>query len=161
MQPVGFSGDVGAQVAALMVEDGDDERTAAHAQRDAQERIEQQDDAAQVKTLHDEASSMRVQGGFDGVAAGVTAIAKACSPVAGAAGEGLEKVGDSAFGAYQKDDEASAAGSKAAANQAATAAKDDDDLANDANGDVGAAIDFARNYTQTEAATTQAALHRA
>jgi hypothetical protein len=153
--------DMGAEVAALAIENGDDERTTAHVERDAEEHTEAMADAAQVQAMHDEASNMRTQGWFDGGMAVGTAVLRAYCPAASAAIEGGTKVGDACFQSAQHDDEATAAAQKAAGDQAETAVKDATDTASDANADISTALDFYRTYTATEAATQQAALHHA
>lgn len=156
-----ISGDLGAQAAALAIQNGEDERRTGHEERDAAYAVEAHDDAEQVQTLHGEASDLRMQGGFDMAAGFVTAAAKAASPVAGAAMEGMQKAGDDLLAASQKDDDADAAADKAAADQAENAAKDAGERATDATSNINAALDFNRNYQATEAAVAQAALHRA
>jgi hypothetical protein len=157
-----MGGDVGDQVAALMVENGEAERTTDHQARDAAREAESQADTAQVQALHDEASSMRTQGWVDAAAGVGNAILKAYgTPIGQAAGEAATKVGDSAFSATQHDDEATAAADKAAADQAQAAAQDDTDAANDASQSIQTALDFDRTVQTTEAQTQLAALHRA
>jgi hypothetical protein len=153
--------DIGAQVAALAIENGDEERATAHVERDAEEHAEAAADAAQVQAMHDEASNMRTQGWVDGgIAVGAAALQSYC-PAAAAAVQGGAKVGDACFQAKQHDDEATAAAQKAASDQAQTAVKDDSDTATDANAAISTALDFYRTYTATEAAAQQAALHHA
>jgi hypothetical protein len=163
------SGDPGELMAALDVENGEAERTTAHQERDAEEAAETAADAAQLQAMHDEASSLRAQGVFDASTAVVGAcLAVACPPaasgaatvgglVAGHLSDGVEKLGDGFWKAAQHDDEARAT----AAKQHADAARNATDAANDANANLGAALDFDRNYTSIEAQTQLAALHRA
>jgi hypothetical protein len=169
--------DPGDMLAALAIENGKAERTAAHQERDAEEAAEAQANAAEVQAMHDEASSVRAQGFFDaatavaGAVIGVTCAQPACaaagnkpSPlgiVGGHLSDGVEKLGDGFWKAAQHDDEASAAADKASAGQHADAAKDASDAAADANAAMSAALDFDRNYASTEAQTQLAALHRA
>ncbi len=156
-----FDGDLGAEMAALAVENGEVERTTAHEERDAQEVAETQADAAQVSAMHDEASSMRAEGWFDAGVGIAGAGAKAYSPVLAAGVDATEKLGDGFFHAAQHADDADATAQKAAADQAQTAAKDDDQAANDAEARIGTVLDFDRNYSATEAQIQLAALHRA
>jgi hypothetical protein len=153
--------DLGGQVAALAIENGDAERTTAHVERDAEEHAEAAADAAQVQAMHDEASKMRTQGWFDGGMAVGTAVLRAYCPAASAVTEGGTKIGDACFQASQHDDEATAAAQKAASDQAQTAVKDASDTVTDADANISTALDFYRTYTATEAATQQAALHHA
>ncbi len=155
------TGDLGAEIAAIAVRNGDVERDASHEAREAEERTEAKDDAAQVQDMREEASSMRMEGVFDAVTTVGTAYVKAYCPSAAFAGEAAEKLGDGFWHAAQHANEAEAAGQKAAADQAKGAAQDDGDAANDANGYVKAAIDFYREYASTEAQTQSAAIHRA
>jgi hypothetical protein len=175
-------GDPGEEMAALMVENGEAERTAAHQERETEEAAQQQADAAQVQAMHDEASSLRGQGVFDAATAVVGACIDVACPVATAgagatsaasagavteglvarhATDGVEKLGDGLWKAAQHDDEANAAADKASADQHASAAKDASDAASDANATLAAALDFDRNYTSIEAQTQLATLHRA
>jgi hypothetical protein len=62
-------GDLGAEIASMAVRNGDAERAASREARDAEERTEAKDDAAQVQAMRDEASSMRWQGVFDATTA--------------------------------------------------------------------------------------------
>jgi hypothetical protein len=167
------NGDPGEEMAAMAVENGETERTLAHQERDTEEAAEAQADAAQVKAMHDEASSLRAQGVFDAATAVVGAcLAVACPPAASGAptvqglvtghlSDGVEKLGDALWKSAQHDDEARATAAKAVATQHEDAAKDAADAASDANASLGAALDFDRNYTSTESQTQLAALHRA
>ncbi len=167
------NGDPGEEMAVIAVENGEAERTVAHQERNVEEAEAAQADAAQVQAMHDEASSLRAQGWFDAGTAVVGAcIAVACPPAASGAptvqglvtghlSDGVEKLGDGYWKAAQHDDEARATADKATATQHENAAKDAADAAGDANANVGAALDFDRNYTSTEAQTQLAALHRA
>jgi hypothetical protein len=162
MNAVGtYGGDLGAEVAALSIQNGQDERTTAHIERDNEEAAEAAADAAQVQAMHDEASSLRTQGWVDGAMAVGTAVLKAYCPAAGAAADGCTKVADGALSAAQKDHEAEATGSKAASDQAQTAVKDADETATSATSTINAALDFYRGYAAAESAAQQAALHRA
>jgi hypothetical protein len=154
------SGDLGEEMAALDVQNGEVERRTADEQRETEEAAEAQADAAEVQAMHDEASSMRAQGVFDGVVSIASSAAKAYCPAAGAAIDAGEKVGDGFWHAAQHDDEANAAAQKAAANQADNAIKTAAGAVDDANAAIAAALDFDRNYTTTEAQAQLAALHR-
>ena len=55
-------GDPGEEMAALAVENGEAERTAAHQERETEEAAQTQADAAQVQAMHDEACSLRAPG---------------------------------------------------------------------------------------------------
>jgi hypothetical protein len=166
-------GDPGEEMAALAVENGENERTTAHLDRQAQEQAETQADNAQVQAMRDEASSLRAQGVFDAATSVVGAcLAVACPPAASGApsvgglvgghlSDGVEKLGDGLYKAGQHDDEASAAAAKASADQHSNAAKDASDSVSDADATISTALDFDRNCTSTESQTQLAALHRA
>jgi hypothetical protein len=166
------NGDIGEEVAALEVENGETERTTAHEEREADEAAQAQADAAEVSEMHAEASNMRSEGIFDASTAVVGAcLAFVCPPAASGApsvgglvsghlSDGAGKLGDAWFHAAQHDDEANAALDKSAADQHGDAAKDAADAASAADAEITAALDFERNYTSTEAQTQLAALHR-
>jgi hypothetical protein len=155
------SGDLGAAIAALAVENGTAERSTSHEARDVEEQAEAQADAAQVKSMRDEASSMRLEGAFDAVTTIGTAYIKAYCPPVGFLGEAGEKLGDGVFHATQHSHEADAAAHRAEADQAKSAADKNTDAAGDADAYVKAAFDFYREYSSTEAQTQSAALHKA
>jgi hypothetical protein len=179
------AGDIGAEVAALAIKNGNSERTSAHEQRGLDEAEQQNADNEQVQDMRDEASSMRTQAWVDGgiglvgaaasvvvpmVAAGPAATGAAASTGATAADWGAAstagttaagKMVDGFFSAAQHGDEANAAQDKAAADRFASDASDAATAAGDANATVSNALDFARSYVTTEASTQAAALHRA
>jgi hypothetical protein len=166
-------GDLGAEIAALAIQNGNTQRATAHAQRAIDEADQERADAAQVQAIHSEASSMRAQAWVDGGIGVAAAFGDAFIPRAptggpsgwGAASTDLTaaatKMVDGFFAAAQHDDEADAASDKAAADRFANDAKDASDAANDATATINTALDFARSYVATEAQTQAAALHRA
>jgi hypothetical protein len=177
---VDCDGDPGEEMAVLAVENGETERVSAHQERQVEEAAEAKADADAVQAMHDEASSMRVQGFFDAA----TSVAGAAIAVAGpmpvassatssqAAGatrglvaghlmDGIGKLGDGLFRAAQHDDEANAAADKATATQHDDAAKDAAANAADASATISTALDFDRNYSSLNAQVQLAALHRA
>ncbi len=158
---IATSGDFGAEIASLAVQNGDAEVTTEHEARDVEEQAQARDDAAQVQAMHDEASSMRAEGVFDAVTAVGTGCLKAYCPTATFVGEAAGKLGDGLWHASQHHDEAAAAAQKASSDQAKGAAQNDGDAASDANGYVKAGLDFYREYVSTEAQTQSAVLHRA
>jgi hypothetical protein len=158
---VAVGGDLGAEIAALAVQNGDAERTTSHAARDAEEQAEAQHDAAEVQAMRDEASSMRMEGVFDAATAVGTGCVKAECPSAAFVCEAYGKLGDGVWHAAQHTDEANAAGQRAAADQAKSAAQNQGEAAADADAYVKAAFDFYREYTSTAAQTQSAAIHRA
>ena|ERR1019366_3313444 len=171
--PVIDGGDLGAEMAALEIKNGDAERSMEHTQRSLDEAAQRQADAAQVQSMHDEASSMRTGAWLNGAIGVAAAGASVFIPAAATGGPSTGgmaasdlttaggKLTDGLFGASQHDDEASAAQDKAAADRYASDAKDASDAANSADATVSNALDFARSYVATEAQTQAAALHRA
>lgn len=155
------SGDLGAAIAALAVENGTAERKLSHEARDVEEQAEAQADAAQVKSMRDEASSMRIEGVFDAVTTVGTEYVKAYCPPVGFFCEGADKLGDGIFHAAQHGHEADAASHRAEADQAKSAADKDTGAAGDADSYVKAALDFYREYSSIDAQTQSAALHKA
>ncbi len=158
---IATSGDFGAEIASLAVQDGDAEVTTEQEARDLGEQAQARADAAQVQAMHDEATSMRAEGVFDAVTAVGTGCLKAYCPGASFVAEAAGKVGDGLWHAAQHDDEAAAAAQKASSDQAKSAAQDDAEAASDAKAYVKAGLDFYREYVSTEAQTQSAALHRA
>lgn len=166
-------GDMGAEMAALAVKNGEAERATAHDERSVQEAAAERADDEQVQAMRSEASSMRSEGWFDatvGVASACVAIGfapaqgatESADAIAGAhVIDGAGKLGDGFFKAGQHDNEADAARDKAAADRAESAARDVADAATDANASISAALDFDRTYVSLEAQTQSAALHRA
>ncbi len=181
------TGDPGAEMAALAIENGEAERTNAHQERDAQEAAEAQANAAEVQKMHDEASSMRSEGVFDAVVGVAAAAATVALPIAfaadpaapaatmaqsqagaaraGTVGGGLVdsfgKLGDGFFHAAQHNDEAGAAADRASAGQHGDAVKDANDTAASADATISSALDFDRSYSSVEGQIQLAALHRA
>jgi hypothetical protein len=180
--PLIHPGDIGAEVAALAVENGQTERNSDHEQRRLDEAGQQTADDQQVQAIHEEASSLRTQALVDGaigvgtavVDAGIGIYAAQAASAASATSRyttgnaistalstGLSKVTDGLFGAAQKDDEANAAADKASADRYASDAQDASQDATDAESFVNSALDFVRGYEATVAQTQAAALHRA
>jgi hypothetical protein len=171
--PVIDGGDLGAEMAALEIRNGDAERSMEHTQRSIDEAAQQAADAAQVQSMHDEASSMRtgawVSGAIGIAAAGASVLIPAAATggpstwgmAASDLGTAGGKLTDGLFSAAEHGDEANAAQDKAASDRYASDAKDASDAASGADATVSNALDFARSYVATEAQTQAAALHRA
>jgi hypothetical protein len=143
----------------MAVSNGVVERWAAHDARQADEARIESEDAAEVKAIHSEAFSMRVEACFD---VGVTVAGAA----AGATTGGLIAKGGKAFidgwlSADQKDDEAVAKGHEAASTGAKTAADDAHDNLGAADAFIKAALDFYQEYVTTKSQTAQVATQRA
>jgi hypothetical protein len=178
-----LSGDPGAELAALMVTSGSQQRQAADAARQIQEKTEEQEDDAEVSAMRQKASDIQSAGWAEGLGmafeggmgvAGAAVSADAALGDAGAsqraAGAGLSaggKVGNAVgviAGGYDKADEATmdanAASHRAAADQARTAADDLKDAHKSGDDLVSAALEFYREYTGAKASERGAALHR-
>lgn len=178
------SGDLGAEMAALAVKEGTNERTFETHARDAYEEIEAREDDEEVASMRQKAVDIRTDamkegfgmmagGAFD-IASGVTTanVGATQASLQRASGEGaaLRGGGEVVRGiattwaagdkAAQATDDANAAQHKARADVAKDAAEDLHDAAKDAGDYVKAALDFYRDYVSTEAQTQGAALHK-
>jgi hypothetical protein len=154
------SGDPGAQIAALAIQTGSSQRRVARDIRDTEEANEAREEAAQVKAIHDKATSMRTQASFDGV--------MVCAEQASGGDKetatwfkGIQTVGDGLFKADQTDHDADAVAHASAAEHYKLGARNADDCKKDAGDYIKAALDFYREYVSTQAQTQSAALHRA
>jgi hypothetical protein len=154
------SGDVGAEFAALAVENGTVERSAARQQREVDEARVESEQAAEVQAIHREASSLRTQAWVD---AGSTLVAQTAGK--DTTGAAVVKAGkslaDGYFSAGQKDDEANAKACEAAATDAKSAADDAHDILNGASDYIKSALDFYQEYVTTRAQTLTVAAQRA
>jgi hypothetical protein len=155
-----FIGDPGAEVAALAVEQGGQERTAARGARAADEELQEHEDAESVQAMRDKASSMRTQAWFD---AGATVVKAACAQdkTDTELVEAGQKLGDGLFAAGQVNDDANVKAHESAAAGAKFAAQSDTDAIGDATEYIRAALDYYREYASTQAQTAAAAIHRA
>jgi len=178
-----LSGDPGAELAALMVDAGSRQRETAQAARETQEKVEEQEDDAEVNAMRQKASDIETAGWAEGLGmafegamgiAGAAVSARAAIGDPGASrravGAGLTAGGrlGSATGlvasAYPKADEATmdanAAAHKAASDRARTAGDDLKDARKSGDDLVSAALEFYREYTGAQASERGAALHR-
>jgi len=172
-----LSGDPGAELAALMVEAGTQQRQTAQAARETQERTAEQEDDAEVSAMRQKANDIESAGWAEGLGMafeGGMGIAGAAVGGAGASqrpiGAGLNaggKVGDAVglvAGGYAKADgatmDADAAAHKAAADRARAAGDDLKDARKSGDDLVSAALDFYREYTGAKSSERAAALHR-
>lgn len=173
------SGDIGAELAALMVQDGTVERATTRQQREDDEARALAQDAGEVQAIRAEASGMRVQAWVDVGATVVTEVAAIALTPAGAAQAAevsggsngpayalaLGKAGQGAidgyFGAAQKDHEANAKACEAAAADAKSAADDAHEALADANDLIKAALTFYQEYVSTRGQTLTVAAQRA
>jgi len=154
------SGDVGAEIAALAVQNGEVERSAAHEEREAAEARALAEEAQEVQAIRAEASSMRVEAWVDaGLTVGAQVVGS--SSTAGVIAKAGKALADGYFSAGQKDDEANAKAFDAAAGDAKSAAEDAHDTVADANEYIKAALDFYQEYVTTRAQTLTAAAQRA
>ncbi len=178
-----LSGNPGAELAALMVKAGAAQRDTAQAARETQEKVEEQEDDAEVGAMRQKASDIQTAGWAEGLGmafeggmgvAGAAVTAGAATGDAGATrradGAGIGaggRVGSATAliaAAYPKADEATmdanAAAHKAASDRARTAGDDLKDARKSGDDLVSAALDFYREYTGAKASERGAALHR-
>jgi hypothetical protein len=174
-----FDGDLGAQVAALAVQsDADTASVERRIQQSELDIAESESDRA-IEAMHQKANDVRVQGVVDGCATMGEGALQAASAYSGGGGgggggagggswaksastavEGSDKLLDAYFAGKQGDDDANVKTASDAADRANQAAKDAHDAAGAARDASDKALDFYRNYSQTEAATTLAILRR-
>jgi hypothetical protein len=165
--------DMGAEIAALALKTGQLQQDINTKAAETQDSIQDAADAAQVSTMHDEASTMRAgawESGLFQIGAGVSSLASAGVSSSGATGSAnaisqAMQSGSTLAGGLNKaaetDSEALATAQKAladAAQRSGSAARDGQKNASDF---VQAAIDFYREYQSTKAEAQAAALHGA
>jgi hypothetical protein len=176
-----LSGDMGAAIAALAVQQGNAEEQTETQAAEAQDTLQDNAEAAQVATLHSEASTMRAgawESGLLQIGAGVCTMGSAgvsmgtggsatggqIATLLKGAGEGVTGAGTIVGGlskAAATDLDASATASKALADAAGRAGDLDRDAHKSAESFVQAALDFYREYAQAKAQAEAAALHGA
>jgi hypothetical protein len=178
VQALAFSGDPGAELAALAVLSGNAQQRVTQQARDTEEKAEAVQDQLQVDELRGKADEIRnagwiegagmmMEGGLDLGAAGKVTLdgrptaagnrihayaefTKAFTAVGGATAKAEESTRDAAAAAH-----------KAAADQARAAADDLHDAKKAAGDFVAAALDFYREYVSSQASERSATLHRA
>jgi hypothetical protein len=170
-----------AQIAALALQQGQAQSDLDTKAEETQDSIADQADAAEVATMHQEASTMRAgawESGILQISAGACSIASAGAGIGATAGsgamgasgvmkglsEGLSGGGTIAGGlskAATTDLEASATASKALADAAQRSGGVDSDAKKSAQQFVQAAVDFFREYESTKAQAQAAAVHGA
>jgi hypothetical protein len=154
------SGDVGAEFAAMAVENGEVERSAAREERQAEEARVDFEEAEEVHAIRAEASSMRVEAWVDaGITVGAQVVGS--SSTTGVIAKAGKALADGYFSAAQKDDEANAKAFEGAAADAKSAADDAHDTIADANEYIKSALDFYQEYVTTRAQTLTVAAQRA
>jgi hypothetical protein len=174
-------GDMGAEIAALAVKLGKSEQDLNAKAAEAQDQVEDAQEAAQVQTMHDEASTLR-DGAWEsgmlqigagactaasgGIAAsgGTSDFMKALPTMVKGVGEGLNGAATITGGlskAAATDLEANATASKSIADAAGRAGGVDRDTQKNATQFVQAALDFYREYETAKAQAQAAALHGA
>jgi hypothetical protein len=176
-----LDGDPGAEIAALAVQQGETQQNIDTVSTEQQDTVENQEDAAQVATLHDEASTMRAgawESGLLQVSAGACAIGSAGASIGAAQGstragvsgilkgtsEGLMGGGSLADGlskAAATDTQALATGQKALSDAAQRAGDMDRDAQKSASAFVQSALDFYREYETAKRQAQAAAVHAA
>jgi hypothetical protein len=178
VQALAFSGDPGAELAALAVLTGNDQQRVAQQARDTEEKAEVVQDQLQVDAMRRKADEIRnagwvegagmmLEGGLDlGAADKVKPDGtptregnqlRACASLV----KGFTTIGAATEKASESEDDAAAASHKAAADQARSAADDLHDAKKAAGEFVAAALDFYREYVSSQASERSAALHRA
>jgi hypothetical protein len=172
------SGDAGAELAALAVKSGQNDRKVTQALRDNYETMEANQDRMEVDAMRKKAEDIRTGGVVEGLgtmAEGGLGIAMApCTSTNGsltAAGNGFKAgatvvhggtaIVTALYKANEAGDDADAAMHRAAADQAKSAAEDMHDAKKSAGEDISAAIDFFREYSSAKASERNAALRRA
>jgi hypothetical protein len=178
-----LSGDPGAELAALMVKNGAQQREVSEKARDVQESVEEQEDAAEVGAMRQKASdimnagwaegaTMMVQGASGLVAAGVDASAPLGDAGAGtragaaavrAGGTMVASVGTVVGAGFHADAagcDATASSHKASADRAHAAADDEKDAKKAGDDLIAAALDFYRDYVSSQSSERSATLHR-
>jgi hypothetical protein len=172
------SGDPGAELAALAVKSGQNDRKITQALRDGFETMELNQDRMEVDAMRKKASDIRTGGLVEGlgtVAEGALSFAAAGmvhpdgSSTAGGnrlrAGatllHGAAAMGAAGFKAEEAGDDADAAMHKGSADMARSAAEDMQGAKKSAGDDISAAIDFFREYSSAKSSEQSAALRRA
>jgi hypothetical protein len=175
------AGDMGAEIAALAVKLGKSEQDLNAKAAETQDQVEDAQEAAQVQTMHDEASTLRdgawesgmlqigagactVASGGISAAGGTSNFMKALPTMVKGVGEGLNGAATITGGlskAAATDLEANATASKSIADAAGRAGGVDRDTQKNATQFVQAALDFYREYETAKAQSQAAALHGA
>jgi hypothetical protein len=166
--------DMGAEIAALAVRTGQLQQDVNTKAAEAQDTIQDEADAAQVSTLHDEASTMRSGAWSSGlleIGAGAATMGSAMPGESANLSTALKggaqamQGGSTLAGGLSKaaatDSEALATQQKAAADAAQRSGQAARDGQKNASDFIQAAIDFYREYQSTKAEAQAAALHGA
>jgi hypothetical protein len=152
------AGDPGAALAALAVQCGQAQRSAATDARNADEALVEADDQRDVQSLRAEARSMWQQAWLDGATAIFEGTAGGKATTLGTVAAGVKGLGDGLYAADEKNDEASAKGFEAGAHAAQFAEDNARDASSGAASLIQAALDFYKEYVSTEGQTSEAAL---
>ena len=177
-----FSGDVGAEIAALAVKSGEKQQHTAQTQRDAQMRVEVDSDNAQVDAMNKKAEDIRSAGWAEGLgmaAEGAFTLASSTEFVPTKDGgftltpeghalqaEGKlwnagATLGSGSAKALGAGEDANAEKAKATSDLAKAAAEDAHDARKGADDFVSAAIDFYKEYTSAQSSAKSAAMFHA
>jgi hypothetical protein len=164
-----FDGDVGAEVALLCVESGQEAQSVEQQLQHADEDMASRAAADEVRQMREKADDIRTQGIVDGCAtmgSGALQVAGASSGGSGfkAAASGLEggaKIADGFYGAAEANADASAKEAERRADQANQAARDAHDAAVSGQGSVDKAIEFYERYSEAQSGVALAVVRRA
>jgi hypothetical protein len=167
---------IGEEIAKLVMKSAQDQKETARKEQNEAEAIEDQEEAAQVQAMHQQADDIRSGGIAEGLcdaASGMFMVDSGACELHGKTGDatidkGLAegaKAAGTALGALgrgaAKDDEARATQHEQGANHAKHRVDDAHDMKKDADQLVKDAIDFYREYSSSTSQTKSAALHRA
>lgn len=179
------SGDIGAEVAALMLQSAAAEKQGARQTRDMEEQAleaAEQREVDEIRTQANAALGQAVLSGLGSIAKGTgstvggaleakaarqeadkSAMTRAKAKIwegAGVAGEGLHTAGAGAFDHAEKMAKAAEKQASIAADRAKNGLADAKDAIDDAKRRGDKAIDFYKEWTQGAAGAMQASLHR-
>jgi hypothetical protein len=157
-----IGGDLNAELAALVVASGEDQRIECQHERDALESSQEREENQEISAMRKKADDAFAQSVCEGV--GTIASAGGSSGFWGACGTaaaGTAKIVGAGYAGAGGTDDANAAQHRAAATNFGRISSDMQQAMNAASEFVNAATDFYRQSAATEAATRSAALHRA
>jgi saccharopine dehydrogenase-like NADP-dependent oxidoreductase len=155
------SGDMGAQVAALVVQSGQDQGDVARAERNAEQQLEDAAEQQQVEDMRAKADSAEIGAFVEGAAQVGAGCAGGMQTGGGLALSGAGKIGGGVFDGLAAHDDADATAALHAATHASRAVDDAAQAARDARKLESDALDFYRAYVEADGQAKNAALRRA